>query len=110
MSFEKFDIRRMAEALQGGAVMMAAHCESCGAPLFRYKDGKIKCVNCGKLYKASRREEGFEELSSLEYSREEAISLLKEIEKRVLDFNDEHELRSIVETLRKVLEKLAGTG
>lgn len=109
MSFKRFDVKKMAEALQSGAVMMAAHCEACSAPLFRYRDGKVKCVNCDKLYKPSIEGKGFEELSSLEYGKEEAISILKEIEKRILDFNDERELRNIIESLRKVLEGLAGT-
>jgi len=110
MSFKKFDIRKMAEALQSGAVMMAAHCESCGAPLFRYKDGRVRCVNCGRLYKPSPAGEGFEELSSLEYGREEAISLLRDVEKRILEVKDEQRLRSIVEELRRILNELAGTG
>jgi uncharacterized Zn finger protein (UPF0148 family) len=106
----KFDVKKMAEALQSGAVMMAAHCESCGAPLFRYRDGRVKCVNCGRLYKPARTGEGVEELSPLEYGREEAFSLLREVEKNILEIKDEHKLRSITDALRRILNELAGTG
>jgi len=106
MPLNKFNVKKMAEALQSGAVMMAAHCESCGAPLFRYKDGRVKCVNCEKLYKPSSRGEGFEEFSPLEYGREEAISILRNIERRILEFDNEHELKDIIECLRKILERL----
>jgi len=106
MMFGKFDVKKMAEALQSGAVMMAAHCESCGAPLFRYKDGRIKCVNCNRLYKPSRTGEGFEEYSTLEYGKEEAISLLKNLEKRVLEMEDEQTLKKVIDSLRKTLEEI----
>ncbi|MBO3839659.1 MAG: Sjogren's syndrome/scleroderma autoantigen 1 family protein [Thermoproteota archaeon] len=106
----KFDVKKMAEALQSGAVMMAAHCGSCGAPLFRYRDGRVKCVNCGRLYKHTRTGEVLEELSSLEYGMEEAFSLLKEVEERLLEIKDEHKLRSIVDALKRILNELAETG
>lgn len=108
MAFSKFDVKKMAEALQSGAVMMAAHCESCGAPLFRYKDGKVKCVNCNKLYKPSRTGEGFEEYSTVEYGKEEANFLLKSLEKHVLEMKDEQALKKVIESLKKILEELVG--
>jgi uncharacterized Zn finger protein (UPF0148 family) len=110
MSHKKFDVKKMAEALQSGAVMMAAHCESCGAPLFRYKDGKIKCVNCSRLYRFTTDKERLEEYSSLEYDIDEAVSLLGEIEKRLLNVRDERKLRSVVENLKRILDELAERG
>ncbi|MEM3712537.1 MAG: Sjogren's syndrome/scleroderma autoantigen 1 family protein [Thermoproteota archaeon] len=110
MSFSRFDVKKMAEALQSGAVMMAAHCRSCGAPLFRYKDGKVKCVNCNKLYKPSSMQEGFEELSPIEYNRDEAISLLRNLEKHVLEIGDEKRLKNIIESLRRIIDELIGIG
>ncbi|MCS7138930.1 MAG: autoantigen p27 domain-containing protein [Crenarchaeota archaeon] len=106
MSLKKFDVKKMAEALQSGAVMMADHCESCGAPLFRYRDGRVKCVNCNKLYKPSPLREGLEELSSLEYVMDEAISLLRNVEKHILEIKDEEKLKSVIEDLRKILSRL----
>ncbi len=110
MAYEKFDVKRMAEALQKGAVMMAIHCEACGAPLFRHKTGRIECVNCGRLYRYAPGSGSVEELSKLEYNREEALSLLREIEKRLLKVEDELRMKSIVETLKKLRDELVGTG
>lgn len=106
MSYEKFDIKKMAEALQKGAVMMAVHCDSCGAPLFRYKNGKIECVNCGRLYRFAPGTGSVEELSPLEYLREDAVLLLKDVEKLLLNTKDELKLRSLVEALKKLRDEL----
>jgi uncharacterized Zn finger protein (UPF0148 family) len=110
MSYKKFDIKRMAEALQKGAVMMAVHCESCGAPLFRHKNGRIECVNCGRLYRFAPGTGSIEELSPLEYLREEAVSLLRDVEKLLLNTKDEPKMRSVAEALKKLRDELAGTG
>ncbi|MGQ9596835.1 MAG: Sjogren's syndrome/scleroderma autoantigen 1 family protein [Thermoproteota archaeon] len=109
MSYKRFDIKKMAEALQRGAVMMAIHCQSCGAPLFRYKSGRTECVNCGKLYRLVPDTGGIQELSPLEYYKEEAMSLLKDVEKLLLEVNDEVKIRGSVEALRKLREELART-
>lgn len=105
----KFDVRKMAEALQRGAVMMAVHCESCGAPLFRHKNGRIECVNCGKLYRFASDSGNVEELSKLEYGKEEALSLLREVERLLLKVEDEVKMGNIVEALKKLRDELAGT-
>ncbi len=110
MAYKKFDVRKMAEALQRGAVMMAIHCESCGAPLFRHKNGRIECVNCGKLYRFASGSDSVEGLPKPEYSREEALLLLREVEKRLLKVEDELKMKSIVEALKKLMDELAGTG
>ncbi|MBO3832053.1 MAG: hypothetical protein FGF51_01505 [Candidatus Brockarchaeota archaeon] len=110
MAYKKFDVKRMAEALQKGAVMMAVHCEACGAPLFRYKTGRIECVNCGRLYRYASGSGSVEELSKLEYNREEALSLLREVEKHLFKVEDELKMKNIVEALKKIREELAGTG
>ncbi|MEM3390576.1 MAG: Sjogren's syndrome/scleroderma autoantigen 1 family protein [Nitrososphaeria archaeon] len=110
MAYKKYDVKRMAEALQKGAVMMAIHCEACGAPLFRYKTGRIECVNCGRLYRYAPGSGSVEELSKLEYNREEALSLLREIEKHLFTVEDELKIKSIVETLKKIRDELVGTG
>lgn len=110
MSYGKFDVKKMAEALQKGAVMMAVHCESCGAPLFRHKSGRIECVNCGRLYRLAPGTGNVEELPPLEYHREEAVLLLRDFEKLLLNTKDESKMRSIVEALKKLRDELAGTG
>lgn len=106
MSYGKFDVKKMAEALQKGSVMMAVHCESCGAPLFRHKNGRIECVNCGRLYRFAPGTGNVEELSPLEYRREEAISLLRDVEKLLLNTKDELKMRSILEALKKLRDEL----
>lgn len=110
MSHRKFDVEKMAEALQKGAVMMALHCESCGAPLFRQKSGRIECVNCDRLYRFVPDTGSVEELPSLEYCREEAMSLLKDVEKLLLNTRNELKMRSVVEVLKKIRDELAGMG
>lgn len=110
MSYNKFNVKKMAEALQRGDVMMAVHCESCGAPLFKHKNGRIECVNCGRLYRFTPGGENVEELPPLEYGREEAVSLLRDVEKHLLNVKDEHRMNSVIEALRKLRDELAGTG
>lgn len=110
MSYNKYNVRKMAEALQRGATMMAVHCESCGAPLFKHKDGRIECVNCGRLYRFTKGGESVEELPLMEYGREEAVSLLREIETQLMNIKDENRMTSVINSLRKLRDELSGTG
>ncbi len=41
-------LRRMADMLKQGAVMLDLQCPACASPLFRLKSGEIWCVNCQK--------------------------------------------------------------
>ncbi|MEM2940311.1 MAG: Sjogren's syndrome/scleroderma autoantigen 1 family protein [Thermoproteota archaeon] len=110
MSYSKYNVKKMAEALQSGATMMAVHCESCSAPLFKHRDGRIECVNCGKLYRFTKGGKGVEELPPMESGREDAMSLLREIEKQLMNVKDEHRMNSVINTLRKLRDELSGTG
>ncbi|MGQ9478509.1 MAG: Sjogren's syndrome/scleroderma autoantigen 1 family protein [Thermoproteota archaeon] len=104
----KFNVRKMAEALQKGAVMMAIHCDHCGAPLFRFKTGRIECVNCGRLYRLAGTE-AVEEVSPVDYLRDEAVGVMRELETLILSINDEAEIKNVIKELRRLREKLTGT-
>ena len=41
-------LKRMADALKQGAVMLNLQCPACSSPLFRLKSGEIWCVSCQK--------------------------------------------------------------
>ena len=41
------DVKRMAELLKSGAVMLSETCPICGSPLFKMRD-EVYCVQCDK--------------------------------------------------------------
>ncbi|MGQ9513472.1 MAG: Sjogren's syndrome/scleroderma autoantigen 1 family protein [Thermoproteota archaeon] len=43
------EVKKMAEALRSGATMLAEPCPSCSSPLFRFKSGEVRCVNCDSI-------------------------------------------------------------
>jgi uncharacterized Zn finger protein (UPF0148 family) len=110
MSYNKYNVKKMAEALQRGATMMAVHCEACGAPLFKHRDGRIECVNCGRLYRFTQGGGNVESLPPLEHGREEAVSLLRDIEKNLMNIKDENMMDSVINALRKLRDEISGTG
>jgi len=81
---EEQKIRKIAEALMGGARMLSIHCASCLSPLFE-QDGRIFCPLCGDK-QASETEKVLREklrnlLSQLEKEtdHEKVVKLLEEI-------------------------------
>ena len=51
-------VKRAAELLKEGAVMLPETCPLCGSPLYRLRDGRIVCPIHGEIRKvASKREE-----------------------------------------------------
>lgn len=40
------NVKKMAEALRTGATMLAEACPNCSSPLFRFRSGEVRCVNC----------------------------------------------------------------
>ncbi|ALU11910.1 hypothetical protein EYM_06090 [Ignicoccus islandicus DSM 13165] len=51
-------VKRAAELLKEGAVMLPETCPLCGSPLYKLKDGRIVCPIHGEIRKiTSRREE-----------------------------------------------------
>ncbi|MBC7114519.1 MAG: hypothetical protein PWR13_1094 [Archaeoglobi archaeon] len=55
------EMKKIVEALEKGATLLAEHCEKCGAPLLR-KDNRVFCVICEEEEKKEKEEkEGGEE-------------------------------------------------
>jgi len=79
---KRLAVKKMAELLRSGAVMLPQKCpaKDCSLPLFKLKSGEIICPLHGRVYLVSSDEEAREIVSRLSVS-----SILDKLEKRVIE-------------------------
>jgi UPF0148 protein len=103
------DVKRMAELLKTGAIMMAEFCPDCKVPIFRLTSGEMICPSCGRrvvFAKSSEAEKVATQTSAaleLEGVLQKKILLMKE---RIEGTDDPKELESISRSLSSLLDSL----
>jgi len=99
------EIKKIVEALEKGATLLAEHCDRCGAPLLR-KENRVFCVICEEEEK--RREEKGEEGKAI--TLEEILNnLILKMMKNLKDEEDpEKAMKSllVIEKSLSLIEKL----
>ncbi|HIQ03164.1 MAG TPA: hypothetical protein EYH40_01950 [Desulfurococcales archaeon] len=105
----KPSIKRMADLLKSGAVMLSHVCPNCKIPLFKLKTGETLCPSCGTRYYivADSREETkalvTTTIERLERTIMTKLNTLNDMLGRSTDYNEEMQ---IVNSLIKWLEAL----
>ena len=102
-------LRRMADMLRRGAVMLNLQCPACSSPLFRLRSGEIWCARCQKRVVVV--EEGQDEtvatsdilLGSLEQT---LLRKLGELDKMMREEEDLSRLRELSSLLSGLLDNL----
>ena len=107
-SNEKEYMQRMADALRGGAKMLAEHCPVCNSPLFEIK-GQLWCLKCNKRVIKVRGEEDVEEALTTMALSETIRILTAKIEELTLLLKrsaDAEETKKLTESMKTLLETL----
>ncbi|RLI06597.1 hypothetical protein DRO32_05315, partial [Candidatus Bathyarchaeota archaeon] len=105
-------LRRMADMLRRGAVMLNLQCPACSSPLFRLRSGEIWCARCQKRVVVV--EEGQDEtvatsdilLGSLEQTLLRKLGELDKMMKEEEDLSRLRELSALLSGLLDNLERL----
>jgi uncharacterized Zn finger protein (UPF0148 family) len=108
MTEETDIVRRGANLLKGGAVMMADMCPACGTPLFKIGD-EIKCVKCNKqVVIVTGVEDETRRLKTkiLEDTEQTLLNKVNNIQAAIQKENDPEKLQRLVESLTGILNAL----
>jgi len=102
-------LKRMADALKQGAIMLDLQCPVCASPLFRLRSGEIWCVNCQKRVVIVK--EGQDVLSAasdiLLGSLEETLLMkLRELDQMLREEKDPQRLGELGLLLSRLLDNL----
>jgi UPF0148 protein len=99
----------MSEVLKQGATLTELACPVCASPLFRFKNGELRCVKCDKRVVVVREGESTEKmeaqakLSSLENT---ILEKIRAVEERIQSEEDPEELQKLNMVLASFLENL----
>ncbi len=107
-------MKKSAELLMSGAVMLASHCPKCGAPLFKLKSGEIVCPIHGRVIIAKSEED------VVKASTENVLMMLEDlVSKRIgeickvlsskpkpMDYEEERIISRVLIDWLTVLEKI----
>lgn len=102
-------LRRMAEALKSGAVMLDLQCPVCSSPLFRLRSGEIWCVKCQKrVIVVKEGEEPITAMSDLLLAslEETLLRKLQELNKAMRDEEDIGRLTELTRLISGLLDNL----
>ena len=107
-------MKKSAELLMSGAVMLASHCPKCGAPLFKLKTGDIVCPIHGKVIIAKSEEDVVKAstenvlvmLENLVSSRIGEICKTLKSKPKPLDYEEERVISRVLIDWLTVLEKI----
>jgi len=98
-------LKRMADALKSGAVMLDLQCPACSSPLFRLRSGEIWCVRCQKRVVVVREgEDAITAMSDLLLASLEE-TLLRKLQELNAALKNEEDLDRLVE-LTKLMSGL----
>lgn len=102
---EEDKVRRMAKVLISGATMLAEQCPNCGAPLFRLKDGTIRCFSCGFVeVREAKKEPEKKGILEKEVRRETLIKKLNFAYQILETSNDLEEIKEALEIIKMIYE------
>jgi UPF0148 protein len=106
------DVKKMAEALRSGATMLAEPCPTCGSPLFRFRSGEVKCVNCDKIVMPVAEQRPPEPASAMPLLEKEVLGLLSEYGGRLekADFQEAGKLLAQIDACLTVIQKIRALG
>ena len=102
-------LKRMADMLKQGAIMLDLQCPACASPLFRLRSGEIWCANCQKRVVVVKESQDILSATSdiLLSSLEEAVLLkLKELDRMLREEKDLKKLEELGSLLSRLLETL----
>ena len=101
-------IKRMAELLKSGAIMLNDYCPYCHVPLFKLKSGEIICPSCGRrvIYVKEGEEEVAEGLVAMESVRRTLLKKIKELNTLIDMESDPQQLMIKINLLSSLLEAL----
>lgn len=108
----KLDIKRMADLLKSGAVMLSHVCPHCKIPLFKLKTGETLCPSCGTRYYivADSREETKALITTtierLERTIMAKLNTLNDMLGRDIDYNEEMQIASNIIRWLEALERI----
>ena len=105
------DLKKMANWLRSGAIMLTDSCPECSSPLFRLNE-EIWCLKCNK--KVIRAQEGeapslVEKSILLKELESTILSKLRELERRLSSEEDPEKIRQLGELTLLLLELLGKT-
>ena len=102
-------LRRMADMLKQGAVMLNLQCPACSSPLFRLRSGEIWCVKCQKRVVIVREGEDITIAASdvlLTSLEQTLLRKLSEIDQMIKVEEDPARLRELSSLLSGLLDNL----
>ena len=101
-------IKRMADLLRQGATLTDLSCPACASPLFRLKDGTLRCGKCEKKVIVVKEGEELEKASNAAYDKLEATLLAKveDIQNKIQHTENMEELQKLSTALSELLSNL----
>jgi len=102
-------IQSMADLLKQGATLTQFSCPACSSPLFKLKSGDLWCAQCQKRVIVVKEGTSSTEVASpVLLGKLESTVLVKiqEIEKKIKNETDSHELQKLSDLLSTLLENL----
>jgi UPF0148 protein len=105
------EIKRMADLLKSGAVMLSESCPVCNTPLFKFK-GEIFCAKCDKpvaIVKGPKDEEALKANQTLTLLEQNLLKKIWEANIALQDENDPEKLLNLTEIISNwlsILEKI----
>lgn len=109
MSNNDEKVKKMAELLRGGSVMLSHSCPDCKTPLFKLTDGSIICPGCGRKAIFAKPNEVEKVRAAAEESSELdsiLVAKISRIKLKIAESDDPEELDKLSRTMTSLYELL----
>ena len=109
MSDNRDRIRSMADLLRSGSTLTDLSCPACSSPLFRLRNGDLRCAECQKKVIVVKADEQIEEtsrLAALGTVETTLLAKMAEINEKIQNENDTEELQKLNEVMATLLDNL----